>query len=719
MWSGMLSPSDAASLACMAIGLWLVLGAMIKACRGLYSWLSSSRAGTSAPSLRSMQKIKRKLKKKAKSKTSEATKSVPANSASAAGSRRRSRKRIPPEGLPRPDPIIKSAEFKDKLLTGRAVSIEDIRLNTTVQQKVKGKSFRQLLTEDRNAGWTVASRGRKGSAGAVPPPTQDAPQKKKRLNRRRRAALRARMAASASVDDDDGAGSIIDMMTVLGNADAATAAAPPPPHTTLSKPKKSKPKPKKSSSAPAQTPKLEDSGACPFCKGDMTQPDRQPITCACGFRACVWCWLHTCAEQAGCPSCHLSAPSPQLPAFRRAHMAARTRVEAGVSVQTFDGKLSVSGLGEGDSWLLVGFLRREQADQALHQLLPSSDSCEVDYMQLYTNKASPLPRLMATQAEADKEGYTPIYRFPVNRQDRVPTSAFSPTCQRVRRRVERATAQLTNHLVVNLYRGRDDYIGLHTDKPLDIAKNSKIISVSLGAQRQMTLRSHCGRREQRVLLPHGSLLLLGPETNSQWHHSIPRAKGPVAPRVSLTFRRAATFVDEAGRIWGQGREYQTQNWPFFEHDSKAGNPKAAFTEKPLPPDSRGADGPLAKQVAVTPEAGAVRASCRAFRVKSRNGARGVWKDESRAWPRADGLVYAVAVGGVIETGQRAATGEGASVDWSDALDGVLESLRLRGAKNVLVVVGCERADKGKDSSHCSLKTLHFSVTGDALDTLRL
>lgn len=72
------------------------------------------------------------------------------------------------------------------------------------------------------------------------------------------------------------------------------------------------------------------------------------------------------------------------------------------------------------------------------------------------------------------------------------------------------------------------------------------------------------RQSQRIPLPHNSLFVLGPQTNSKWLHGI-RAdkrqsseksveeKAFCGERISLTFRQVGTFTDEGPRkIWGQG-----------------------------------------------------------------------------------------------------------------------------------------------------------------------
>jgi hypothetical protein len=148
-----------------------------------------------------------------------------------------------------------------------------------------------------------------------------------------------------------------------------------------------------------------------------------------------------------------------------------------------------------------------------------------------------------------------------------------------------------NHVLIQHYRTGADYISDHSDKTIDINRNSFIVNVSLGAQRIMTLRqkkdknireqerltvpttptnstSHHTqpppRPTQRIPLPDNSLFILGLETNKKWLHGISTDKRPLSTkspseqinngaRISLTFRWIGTFINPTHHtIWGIG-----------------------------------------------------------------------------------------------------------------------------------------------------------------------
>jgi alkylated DNA repair dioxygenase AlkB len=177
----------------------------------------------------------------------------------------------------------------------------------------------------------------------------------------------------------------------------------------------------------------------------------------------------------------------------------------------------------------------------------------------------------------DSRSY-PIYRHPADESP--PLRPFSPTVSKIRAHVERALQHPVNHVLIQLYRTGADYISEHSDKTIDVVRDSRIVNLSLGARRTMTLKtkkdSGVGdddeqrgpRRTQRVPLPHNSLFVMGLQTNARWMHSVhtdKRPEGTKEPaergaRISLTFRRIGTFLTPTAqqRIYGQGATGKTR-----------------------------------------------------------------------------------------------------------------------------------------------------------------
>jgi alkylated DNA repair dioxygenase AlkB len=108
-----------------------------------------------------------------------------------------------------------------------------------------------------------------------------------------------------------------------------------------------------------------------------------------------------------------------------------------------------------------------------------------------------------------------------------------------------ATGQLSNYLLLNLYRNYSDKLNPHSDSESDLVPGSLICSISLGGERNFIFEARnmsgsAGCRppaQASEKLEHGSLLTMGGLCQKMYKHSVP--EGP-APRVNLTFRLVKT-----------------------------------------------------------------------------------------------------------------------------------------------------------------------------------
>lgn len=220
-------------------------------------------------------------------------------------------------------------------------------------------------------------------------------------------------------------------------------------------------------------------------------------------------------------------------------------------------------IGEGDSRIQPDINLPTDAFERIRK--------EVSWQKMY-HLSGQVPRLVAVQGHIQPSGEVPIYRHPADESP--PLSQFTPAVNEARIAVERALGHPLNHVLIQLYRDGQDCISEHSDKTLDIVRDSYICNLSLGAKRVMVLRTkasaaehkegECSRSTQRVPLPHGSLFILGQKTNMRWLHGIRPDKRPEAvksaeesafggERISLTFRQIGTYLDpKANTIWGQG-----------------------------------------------------------------------------------------------------------------------------------------------------------------------
>jgi alkylated DNA repair dioxygenase AlkB len=90
--------------------------------------------------------------------------------------------------------------------------------------------------------------------------------------------------------------------------------------------------------------------------------------------------------------------------------------------------------------------------------------------------------------------------------------------------------------LLNYYENGRSSMGFHSDATHNLAENTGVAIVSLGAERNLTFRSKADVALLRdYLLPHGSLLYMTQLTQDYWTHAIKKTNTDDA-RISLTFR---------------------------------------------------------------------------------------------------------------------------------------------------------------------------------------
>ncbi|KAK4484985.1 hypothetical protein RD792_007592 [Penstemon davidsonii] len=119
-----------------------------------------------------------------------------------------------------------------------------------------------------------------------------------------------------------------------------------------------------------------------------------------------------------------------------------------------------------------------------------------------------------------------------------------------------------NSLLLNRYKGGNDYVGWHADDEKLYGPTPQIASVSFGCDRDFLLKKKPNRNSQvemtsrnesepprkrskkvnnvdqhSFLLKHGSLLVMSGYTQRDWVHSVPKRVKAESVRINLTFRK--------------------------------------------------------------------------------------------------------------------------------------------------------------------------------------
>ena len=119
---------------------------------------------------------------------------------------------------------------------------------------------------------------------------------------------------------------------------------------------------------------------------------------------------------------------------------------------------------------------------------------------------------------------------------------FFPELKSLANFVEKVTGlEGSNCVNVNLYVNQHNKVGFHSDsEPIFQADYipSSIISVSLGAARQFTIRCKADfSQSYDVLLEQGDIVTMEGLCQKFYQHSLLASPAPCAPRINLTFRK--------------------------------------------------------------------------------------------------------------------------------------------------------------------------------------
>jgi alkylated DNA repair dioxygenase AlkB len=140
------------------------------------------------------------------------------------------------------------------------------------------------------------------------------------------------------------------------------------------------------------------------------------------------------------------------------------------------------------------------------------------------------PRKTALYGEANRSySYSGITMVP---------HPFTPLLLEIKEAVEATANTRFTTVLLNLYRDGNDSNGWHSDDERELGDDPVIASLSLGGDRMFYLKHKKDAAfTQRILLQHGSLLVMGPGTQINYKHQLPKTNKTVAPRINLTFRK--------------------------------------------------------------------------------------------------------------------------------------------------------------------------------------
>ncbi|MGB3151982.1 MAG: alpha-ketoglutarate-dependent dioxygenase AlkB [Maribacter sp.] len=172
------------------------------------------------------------------------------------------------------------------------------------------------------------------------------------------------------------------------------------------------------------------------------------------------------------------------------------------------------------------FIGSESADFYFSQF-KNTIAWQQDDIKIF-GKVHPQPRLTALYSNNSQPySYSNITMHP---------KPFTKEIEVLKSKIEALAKRKFTTCLLNLYRNGRDSNGWHADNEKELGQNPVIASVSLGADRFFHLKHNTRPDKLKILLEHGSLLLMQGETQHFWKHQIPKTTKDIGERINLTFR---------------------------------------------------------------------------------------------------------------------------------------------------------------------------------------
>ena len=193
----------------------------------------------------------------------------------------------------------------------------------------------------------------------------------------------------------------------------------------------------------------------------------------------------------------------------------------------FSEEKTILQLPDAELIYIPNFINQQKADYYFEHL-KSNVNWQQDDITIF-GKTYKQPRLTALYAENKASySYSNIIMYP---------KPFNSELSDLKQNIEAEAQHKFTTVLINLYRDGNDSNGWHADNEKELGKNPIIASLSLGEARPF----HFKHRELKVerhklLLVHGSLLIMKGAMQHYWLHQIAKTKKDIGERINLTFR---------------------------------------------------------------------------------------------------------------------------------------------------------------------------------------
>ncbi len=178
-----------------------------------------------------------------------------------------------------------------------------------------------------------------------------------------------------------------------------------------------------------------------------------------------------------------------------------------------------------DIKLIPDFLPPEQLSVITRYVADDIDWRQ-EWIEIY-NRRMPIPRLQAFYADQPS-----TYTYS---NTTFHSCQMTPILSSIKEAVQQAAATQFNSILLNRYPTGLNYVSWHSDDEPELGSNPIVASLSIGATRKFYFKNKTGKVE--IHLPNNSLLIMGPSTQPNWRHCLPKTTKVREERISLTFRQ--------------------------------------------------------------------------------------------------------------------------------------------------------------------------------------
>ena len=177
--------------------------------------------------------------------------------------------------------------------------------------------------------------------------------------------------------------------------------------------------------------------------------------------------------------------------------------------------------------VIEDFYAVADCERIYHRLLQEQNWPDNHY--IVAGRQFTLPRLQTWHADPGIK-----YSYSNNLLE---TRSWTSLLSDIRAKIELCLDFSFNSVLVNWYRNGEDYVGWHADNERELGEQPFIVSLTFGAERLFEFRHKKSLESGSMLLRNGTLLIMRPDFQHHWLHSVPIEKNLMEGRINLTFRK--------------------------------------------------------------------------------------------------------------------------------------------------------------------------------------